>query len=226
MSHAQNADDLTVTRAEIELLAEKLATVSDLTEEMAIALTGQARISDGLGIRRPQPGSREPYPLHLETLLDSLCNEIYTTVRHICEVRGLPASGGGAAAQAKWLIRYRMAIAVMPDGGEIFESLCRVIDRCAKAMNHAEDEYVIDQQMWDAANRQVMTGVQIEKLSHKLGEDGKGLTRKRIDSLRIRHGLDGTRDTDTNVWFYRLGDVIKAHREAKRYRPRQTPARA
>lgn len=214
MSHAQNADDLTVTRAEIELLAEKLATVSDLSEEMAIALTGESRISDGgLGIRRPQPGSREPYPLHLESLIDDLMNELSTTVRHICEVRGLTGGGGGCASMASWLIRYRMAIAVMPDGGEIFESLCKVIDRCARAMNQTEDEYVIDQRRLDQANKSVVTLATIEPIARKLGDLGKGLNRERMRTLAKRGGLEHVSiDDDTKAKFYRLGDVLEAHK--------------
>jgi hypothetical protein len=221
VSHAQNADDLTVTRAELELLAEKLATVSDLSEEMAIALTGQSRNSDGgLGIRRPQPGSREPYPLHLEALICDLTNELSTTVRHICEVRGLPDTAGGCASMAKWLIRYRMAIAVMPDGGEIFESLCKVIDRCARAMNQTDDEYVIDQQRWEAANRQVVTIAAIEKLAPRIDKLGKGLNARRMRTLCKHAGLTHvSEDPDTGTRFYRLGDVLEAHqRHASRKR--------
>ena len=219
-----NVDGLTVTRAEIAYLMNKLEQVSDLEGRMAVALTdGQSRNSDGgLGIRRPQPRSKEPYSLHVDTLLDELQNELTTTVRHICEVRGLNYKGGTYPSElATWLIQYRMAIPVMVDGAEIFEKLCKIIDRCGRSMNTVEREYVINASRLEAANRKVMTGVQIEKLAHKLGDDGKGLTRKRVDSLRIRHGLSGSQDADTRVWFYRLGDVIKAHREAKRYKPRQ-----
>ncbi|HEY9315804.1 hypothetical protein [Williamsia sp.] len=223
MSQTINADNLTVTRAELEYLKDKLDQVVDLERRMAIALTdGQSRNSDGgLGIRRPQPGPREPYGLHVEVLLDELQNELTTTVRHICEVRGLSYQGSRyPTALAKWLIRYRVAIAVMEDGGEIFKKLCRIIDRCARSMNTNEREYTIDEEMVKEANRQIVTVSTIEKLAHKLDKVGKGLNARRMRTLCKHAGLTHvSEDPDTGTRFYRLGDVLDAHkRHASRNR--------
>lgn len=210
-----NVDDLTVTRAELEILKEKLEQVVDLERRMAIALTdGQSRMSDGgLGIRRPQPGSREPYSIHVDVLLDELQSELTTTVRHICESRGLSYEGSGyPTALSKWLIRYRVAIAVMPDGAEIFEKLCKLVDRCARSMNTTEREYVIDQEMVNEANRSIVTLSTIEPIARKLGDVGKGLNRDRMRTLTKRGGLaHASEDEDTKTKFYRLGDVLEAH---------------
>jgi hypothetical protein len=218
-----NADDLTVTRAELDYLKAKLDEVTDLERRMAIALTdGQSRTSDnGLGIRRPQPGPREPYGLHVEVLLDELQNELTTAVRHICEVRGLSYQGSAyPSALAKWLIRYRIAIAVMEDGAEIFKRLCRIVDRCARSMNTTEREYTIDEAMVQEANRQIVTVATVEKLAHKLDKVGKGLNARRMRTLCKQAGLTHvSEDPDTGTRFYRLGDVLDAHkRHAQRNR--------
>lgn len=218
-----NADGFFITRAELEHLREKLELVPDLVEEMAVARDGRARITDGPSTSKGKPGSRPPYPIHLEDMAAELSNELSTTIRDICETRGLEADcTGWPAGMAKWLIRYRVALAMMPQAPELFEALCKRIDHCARTMNHLEEERVLDPIRLQHANRQVMTGPQIERLAYKLGDQGKGLTRKRIDSLRIRHALAHT--MDEGVYFYRLGDVIEAHAAAKRYRQRRQSA--
>lgn len=215
--------DFFISRAEIDYLRTKLETVASLEAEMAIALTGQSRMNDGPTTSRPKPHSKPPYPIHLEDEIAELRNELTTVARDICETRGLIYDGGGSCAGvAKWLVRYRIALAMMPQAVDLFHGLCKQIDHCARMMNQHEEEYVLDRAMYERANRQVMTGVQIGKLAYKLGEQGKGLTRKRIDSLRERHDLPFTQDPETGVYFYRLGDVIEWHRAAKQYRTRKT----
>lgn len=79
----------------------------------------------------------------------------------------------------------------------------------------------------EAANRQVVTGPQMEKLAHKLGDIGHGLSRKRVTYLRRRGLLDGWQDHDELLrdgvepeWKYYLGDVLAAHQKAARYKIR------
>lgn len=215
-----NVDGYFITRAETEYLAEKLDQVPDLEREMAIALTsGQARISgSSLGIRRPQPGSREPYSIGLEDTANNLHSELSTTARHVCEIRGMDYDGGfSTAGIAMWLRRYRYAIALMEDAGEMFEKLCHAIDRASKAMNTHEREYVINQAMVEEANRQIVTVAAMEKLAPKLDKLGKGLNARRMRTLCKHAGLEHVSvDRDTGTKFYRLGDVLEAHKRHAR----------
>lgn len=207
-----------LTRAEVDYLAEKLSHVPDLESEMAIALTGQSSARGNTG-RRMKPGSRPPYPLHIEAMLDELKAELVGAVRHVIESRGIDYDGGDTLSGcSKWLIRYRFALSMMVDAGETFDGLCKVIDRARRTMQHEEREEISRAQV-DAANRQVVTSSQVEVLARKLGEDFRTLNRKRVDYLRKRGVLRG--ECHDGEWFYRLGDVLEAHRVARVYRSRQ-----
>lgn len=210
-------DGLFITRAELEYLTAKLKLVDHLVMEMAIALSGDAVIEGSAG--RSAPRSKAPYPIHLEALLGELTNELGTTIRDICETRCLPYEGGqGVSSMSAWLVRYRYALAMSPQAPELFDGLVRIIDRCLRAMNQLEYEHMISQNRIDAANRQVVTGPQMEKLARKLGDQGKGLTERRVKHLRDRGLLSGTKDGDT--WFYHLGDILAAHERARATRAR------
>lgn len=206
-----------LTEAELRTLATKLDTIRDIELEAAIALTGQASNTQGPVTSRPQPRSKPPYPLHLQAMLERLYNELATTARDMSEHRGLSYGGGQSCyAVARWISDYRMSLATMPHGIELYDGLIEAIDRVAQAMNQAEDERVISQAMVEAANRSVVTVSSIEGIARKLGTEGKGLTRERMQTL-IRHsGLSSASvDPDTGTKFYRLGDVLFFHASHK-----------
>lgn len=213
-----NVDGFFITRAETEYLAEKLDTIPSLELEMTIALTSQARISDGPSTSRPKPGSRPPYPIHLEHEVDLLRNELTTVARDMCEARGLEYDGGSSCTGvSKWLKQYRYALALMPQAPELFDGLCKRIDHCARTMNHIKAEYVIDEKRVEAANRTVVSTGTIEPIARRLGDLGKGLNARRIRTLCKHAGLEHvSEDDDTGMRFYRLGDVIEAHKRHKR----------
>ncbi|AMS03890.1 hypothetical protein SEA_BAXTERFOX_80 [Gordonia phage BaxterFox] len=210
---------LLLTEGELNDLADHLAKVSDIAMALAIAATGHQSRKGGVEAHSA-PTSRPPYNIGAQQQLDKLCNELGTTVRHICEHRCIevPDSCGSILGQAQWLRRNVVAIAVMADAREIHASLCRTISESARAAGEMQREYRIDQHMVDEANRHDVDAGRVHKLAHKLGDQGKGLNRDRVDYLRRKGYLAGEWDEATGKWWYKLGDVLAAHKRAKESR--------
>lgn len=220
--HQADADEFFILRSEIDYLKGKLELVvdPDLLDAMYASLAPGASMGSfgGAGGGRQQR-SKPPYAMHIEALIDELRNELSTVVRDMCETRKITYDGDpGSRALAAWIIRYRYGLAMMQQAPDLFKGLCAVIDKCLRSVGQLEPEYRVTDNRVKAANRQVKTGPQIERLARQLGDEGKGLTRKRVDHLRRIGELAGTQDSETGTWFYHLGDVISAHKRAKQYR--------
>ena len=210
------ADEDFLSRAELAELAECLRKIDlDLELEAAVMLTEPGH-GTGTGIRRPQPGSRPPFNLDLEHVIDQLHRVLAAAIDDMTALRGLtPPADGTLTARAAWIHQYRYALAMIEPGPKHFAALCRWCDRLDRAIRHPEPAYVVDRGKHQAALSSVLTGPQIEKLAHQLGDRGKGLTERRVKHLRTKHGLIGTQDPETGTWFYKLGDVLEAQRRAK-----------
>lgn len=217
----RNTDHLYITRAEIDHLETKLGLVGNLVQEMSEAWDGQARMNDGPATSRAKPHSKPPYPIHLQDEQHTLAVVLHTVATKVSTARHLGFAAATTYSMSRWLIRHSYDLAVMPTAPDLFEAVCKQIDHCARMMNQLDPEYVIDPEMVERANRQVMTSVQIEKVARKLGDECKGLNKNRVDSLRRNHGLAFTKDPETGVFFYRLGDAITAHKTARRYKTRK-----
>lgn len=206
--------DFVLTDTELQTLARKLDTISDIELTAAIALTGGTTTPPALATTRPQPRSRPPYPLHLEAMLEKLYNELATTARDICEHRSVTyaGSGGSCVALARWISDYRTSLATMPQGVELYDGLIAACDEAARAVNQLDEDRAISQEMVDAANRSIVTVATIETIARKLGDEGKGLGRERMQTLIRSSGLcEASTDKDTGTKFYRLGDVLFFH---------------
>ncbi|MDL9944192.1 hypothetical protein QSJ19_01065 [Gordonia sp. ABSL11-1] len=222
--HLTDADQFFIQRSEIDYLKGKLEAVvdPDLLDAMYASLApGASMGSFGAGGGSRQQHSKPPYAMHVEALIDRLRNDMSTVIRDMCETRKLEYTGGASEREmAEWLIRYRYGLAMMEQAPELFDVLVKVIDKCLRSVNQLEPEYRVTPNRVKAANRQVVTGPQVEKLARQLGDDGQGLTERRVKYLRNKGLLTGTQDGDSDTWFYYLGDVIAAHKRAKASRAR------
>lgn len=203
---------------QIATLSDKLRIINDFIElEMAVACDGQGHTAPNLAYTKPQFGSRTPYPLGLNELLDDLHNELTTTIRHLQEYdpRNRYTGGNYPTAMAEWLNRKRHAIANLPDADEVYDGLVGVINRCARAVNvGVEREF--SQALYEEANRLWYTADQLEKLAPQLGAQARGVTKNRVKLLARSHGLAAHVDRDSGVARYRLGDVLSLHKLAPR----------
>lgn len=214
-----------LTRAEIDHLANELAKLPGIEAELAVAVTGVRR---GAPVRRAVPRSKPPYSIEVQSLIDDLRNTLVAVVRDLCEQRGLDYDGGQSISGiGKWLHAHRVGLQLIESGVESFNDLCTIITRCERSLSWSDYDRPVSRDRVEAANRQVVTGPQVEKLAYKLGDMGSGLNRKRVTYLRRRALLEGWQDDDERrngiepEWKYYLGDVLAAHQKAKQYTPKK-----
>lgn len=214
-----------LTRSEVNHLADQLAKLPGIEAELAVAVTGMRR---GGPARRSVPRSRPPYSIEMQSLIDDLRTTLVAVIRDLCEQRDLGYEGGASiAGMGKWLSDHRFGLQLIESGVESFHDVCKVIDRCERAMSWSEQEYRIpkdrEDEMVERANRFEVDAAGVERLARKLGDQAKGLNRARVDYLRRNKYLVGHREVDKETgeegkWWYFLGDVLKAHKAAQESR--------
>ncbi|WP_194786918.1 hypothetical protein [Mycobacteroides abscessus] len=197
-------------------LREELASIPRMIGELSVTLTRQARIQrPGLSMsRRPKPESQVPIHIGAHNAADVLHNCLGTWVRLVCEQRAIVwDKGNDIITLAKWLRINMIALALTEGSEEAYEDIKAAVDECWRQIDiPADDEVVIDRGRVHEANRLVVTAGQVEKLANKMGAIGKGLNKRRVETLAARRknplrpcAVDG------DVKFFRLGDVLDAH---------------
>lgn len=207
--------DFYLQRHEQTKLRDKLGTVPELADYLAVTVTRQAHIQkSGLGKpRRRKPGSQVPYHIGAADAADALHNALVTWVRFTCEGRQIYyRDGDDVISLSRWLRRNIIQLALTEGSEEACDELCDAIDECRQQIDLPPDDDVhFDQARIDQANRQVLTAGQVEKIAHRLGAVGRGLNKRRVETL-ARNGRLRPCAFDGDVRFYRLGDVLDAHR--------------
>lgn len=218
-------DQFFIPRHELKLLIEVLRRIPGLAEELAITETRQSVIvKAGLGGARKPKKRESALPFHVGAFdaMQALTNELGTWVRLVCEQRAMEQPKlSDLVSVAKWLDRNVIALAMTEGSDEAYVGIRDCVHDCERMIDlPPEDEIIIDPQRVKAANGQVLTAPQIEKLGGRLGDLGKGLDRRRVYRLKVAKELRPSfTDRDTGTEFYRLGDVLDAHfRYARRER--------
>ncbi|WP_457149763.1 hypothetical protein [Mycobacteroides abscessus] len=210
------ADSYFLDKGSQHKLREELASIPRMIGELSVTLTRQARIQrPGLSMsRRPKPESQVPIHIGAHNAADVLHNCLGTWVRLVCEQRAIVwDKGNDTITLAKWLRVNMIALALTEGSEEAYEDIKAAIDECWRQIDiPADDDIVIDRGRVHEANRLVVTAGQVEKLANKMGAIGKGLNKRRVETLAARRknplrpcAVDG------DVKFFRLGDVLDAH---------------
>lgn len=210
------SDSFFLDKSSQNKLREELASIPRMIGELSVTLTRQARIQrPGLSMsRRPKPESQVPIHIGAHNAADVLHNCLGTWVRLVCEQRAIVwDKGNDIITLAKWLRINMIALALTEGSEEAYEDIKAAIDDCWRQIDiPADDDIVIDRGRVHEANRLVVTAGQVEKLANKMGAIGKGLNKRRVETLAARRknplrpcAVDG------DVKFFRLGDVLDAH---------------
>ncbi len=152
--------------------------------------------------------------MHLgaEEAAHKLHNCLSTWVRLVCEQRAIVwDKGNDIITLAKWLRINMIALALTEGSEEAYEDIKAAIDECWRQIDiPADDDILIDRARVHEANRVVVTAGQVEKLANKMGAIGKGLNKRRVETLTRNQKLRPCA-VDGDVKFFRLGDVLDAH---------------
>lgn len=204
------------------LLRDELRSVPAVVEDLAVTVTRQARIQKiGLGKpRRQRPESRIPFHIGASEAADALSNCLSGWVRLVCEQRAIVyREAGDVVTLSRWLRKNLVALALTEGAEESYVDIKAAIDECRRQIDlPPEDDIVIDPARVRAANRQVLTAGQVERIAKRLGPIGAGLNKRRVETLAASGRLRPCA-RDEGVEFYALGDVLDAHyRHARRKR--------
>ncbi|MGC7349526.1 hypothetical protein, partial [Mycobacteroides abscessus] len=184
------ADSYFLDKGSQHKLREELASIPRMIGELSVTLTRQARIQrPGLSMsRRPKPESQVPIHIGAHNAADLLHNCLGTWVRLVCEQRAIVwDKGNDIITLAKWLRVNMIALALTEGSEEAYEDIKAAIDECWRQIDiPADDEIVIDRGRVHEANRLVVTAGQVEKLANKMGAIGKGLNKRRVETLAAR----------------------------------------
>lgn len=213
-------DQWFIPRKDQSAILAALRKVPLLAEELAITETRQASVSkSGMGGGRHPKKLESRLPFHIGAFdaTNALHAELGTWIRLACEQRGIEApEAGDMISRARWLNRNILALAMTEGADEAPGAICNAVADCERVIDlPPDDEIIIDPQRLRAANGQVVTAYQVEKIAAKLGAVGKGLNRDRVRYLVRAKSLRSCA-TDGDTTFYRLGDVLQSHiRHAK-----------
>lgn len=238
-------DDFFLPRHERERLRDLLGqTIPALVEDLAITISRQDRVArPGLSkIHRGKPESAVPINFGAAGCLIELQNSIASAIRHVCEERGLEfmplkcvdwefvgplapgwkrVSSGYQASLLElsaWLKAHLVSFALTEGAGEYYQDIASATKAALRSVDlPLDDDVVIDRERVQAANRQVVTAEQAERIAARLGDLGHGLTAARVRTLRKKgHLRHVSVDPDSQALFYRLGDVLDAHHRVAR----------
>ena len=209
------SDHFYLPRDEQRKLLTILRGIPQLAEELAITETRQAVIAKaGLGSpRRPKKrASQLPFHVGAFDAMLALHAELVSWIKLVCEQRATQEpEAGDLVTAAKWL-RTNIITLAMTEGAETASQRIRdLVKDCERQIDlPPDDDIVIDPARLRAANGQVLTSYQIERIATKLGAVGQGLNHNRVDFLARRGGLKPCA-VDEQTRFYRLGEVLAAH---------------
>lgn len=213
------ADGFYLDRRGQHELVNLLAGIPTLVEDLSVTLTRQARITRGDLGKTHRRKRDSTLPLHLGAAQASaeLHNCLSTWARAVCEQRALDYDGtNDVIGLAKWLRKWVIALAMTEGAEESLPDIKAHVKACLQVMDiPPDDDVVIDEARVNAANRQVLTAGQIEKVARRLGDVGQGLTKGRVETL-AKHGKVKPAGIDGKTRFYRLGDVLDAHKRHAR----------
>lgn len=213
--------DFFLDRESQKKLRDKLDQVPGLVEELAITITGQARVMrPGLGrLKHQKPGSRLPFNLKAAAAANELDCCLAGWVHFVCQHRQIKYTGHrNALSHANWLKRMIPVLSLIDGAQDAYEDIAGRILECQNLIDLPPDDDLppMTPRRVANANRQIVTAGQAEKIASKLGEPGRKLTVPRIHMLNRNGHLKSVKvDKDTGTKFYRLGDVLDAHKSCQ-----------
>lgn len=238
-----NANHMFIERHEYIKLGELLLTIPSLSVDLWISETRQAR----LGMNEGHGSSEQPLPYEYSAAeaADKLHAVLTTWARTVCEQRGVeymplgyvslgtmgPLPRGirwlpaeyieSTPGVARWLRRYRMALA-MTEGAEMaYGDIKAVTDDAARIICPPARPIVVDEAKVQRARKMRLNARGIAIMARELGEEYRNLNVRRIQTLATAHKIEPL----PGPWFaefddsgkvnltaqYVVGEVLDAH---------------
>ncbi|MFD7843479.1 hypothetical protein ACFV4K_11170 [Nocardia sp. NPDC059764] len=196
-------------------LAELLAGIPDLVEDLADSVNGRSRLG-AANARLSGRTSDQPLPFSVGAarVRDHLHASLIGWVRLVCEQRALDYSGPtSTAGLAAWLRTNLIALA-MTEGVESAPADIRAaVEAAERVVCPPAQRFVIDAASVEAARRARLNVSGIAILAQELGDPFRTVTVRRIQTLRDAGKVAPVPGPWAPDWpeLFLVGDVLDAH---------------
>lgn len=204
----------TLHPADETLLAEELASIPALVEDLAAAISGgalrgasnQPRVSLG---DRPSP---LPYNPAASEAADHLRNELLRWVQWMCEQHlHLTGPHPMLCPMARWLTTHLALLAETPGSISAYADISSEIRAAKRATGKdRKPKPAPKPSELDEARQMELSASGVATAAKELGQWGTGLTRRRVNNLRGLGHITPIRMAGT-IPVYRFGEVLDAH---------------
>ncbi|MCM6777261.1 hypothetical protein NDR87_27620 [Nocardia sp. CDC159] len=209
------SDRLYIDRAAVRELVALLREIPDLAMDLLDATTRQARLGHRERRWQHHSGAQPlPYNPAAAAAADRLHAALVSWVRHVCEHRGLvyagPTTTGGLA---RWLDRHLIALAMTPGVEAAPAEFRMVVTAATRIVCPPATVIELDTTKLALARRSRLNASGIAMLAKELGEQYRGLTVRRIQTLRDAGRIAPVPGPWAPDWpdQYVVGDVLDAH---------------
>lgn len=220
-------DRFHITTDDMRALRALLREITGLVEDLAIALTRQARISAGPRVdsgtdEQPIPydiGASDAHEL-LHQTLTAWANLVHTAAfthpRHFIgplqpgERRQPPAPGSTTIHLARWLERNVTNLARIPGAEDAYDEIDHAMQQCRRACDQHDDTAVIpidDARLAEAREQEYNA----RGCAHAAQAAGISITQRRVKHLAETGAVSEVGRTPAGARLFRLGDVLDAH---------------
>ncbi|MFI5781118.1 hypothetical protein [Nocardia sp. NPDC051570] len=208
------SDQLYIDGAAVRELAELLREIPDLATDLLDSVTRRARL--GTREQRWQHSDTQPLPFNpvASEASDRLHTALVGWVRLVCEHRGLdydgPTSTGGLA---RWLDRNLIALAMTPGVEDAPGEIRAVVEAATRIVCPPATVIELDTAALALARRSRLNASGIATLAKELGAQYRGLTVRRIQTLREAGRIAAAPGPWAPDWpeQYAVGEVLDAH---------------
>ncbi|MFE9579279.1 hypothetical protein ACFYO1_23035 [Nocardia sp. NPDC006044] len=212
----EHPNHLYLDRVELRALAELLREIPDLAEDLAVSLTRQSRLGTRGDYRMNRRPSEQPLPYNpaASRAADDLHAVLGSWVRLVCEQRGLDYTGSPSTpGLARWLDRNLIALAMTEGAEGAPEDIRTVVQAALWIVCPPVAPVVLDVGMVEQARRHRLNASGIASLAGELGEQYRGLTVRRIQTLRNAGRITPQPGPWAPGWpeLYTVGAVLDEH---------------
>jgi hypothetical protein len=215
LASVDNSNHLFIERHDLKLLRELLHEIPELTVQLGIAVTKQARLGEVGRSRKPRRPSEQPLPYHAGAaeVAAELHNALVGWVRLTCEQRAIPYNGPtGPAGLAMWLERNAYALAMTEGSETALDELQGSVRRAEWIVCPPHMLVTIDQEQIERARRLRLNASGIATLARELGEEYRHLTKRRVHVLKEAALVKPVPGPWRPDWvLFKVGEVLDAH---------------
>ncbi|MFF0528268.1 hypothetical protein ACFYT3_07740 [Nocardia amikacinitolerans] len=208
---------LYLSRGELRELADLLREIPDLSEDLAISRSRQAKLGSRGDYRMHRRASEQPLPFNpaAARAADHLQAVLVGWVRLVCEQRGLDYSGSTTTAGlSRWLDKNLIALAMTVGVESARREIGEAVLAATTVVCPPPAKVDLEPSMIDQARTHRLNASGIATLAKELGDEYRSLTVRRVQTLRDAGKIAPVPGPWAPDWpeVFVVGEVLDQHR--------------